>query len=382
MASIAAQSAAKELAGRVVDLPPLPPAAVDGPPGCLRPFVNEALNGRLSAPLGAGSFTEDWSAPVDPLLRPLWLLASGRQSVIVGREEWQAFQDRKPLPLAMRGGDDAEWLPAQNVILQPNRLAELVADPISGGDPHWSIPLHGANETLRGYIHRRGDHIVVEGYSESRSPHNPETSLTGYLEVLRPDGEQIAFRDLENARIRVAMHNDFIIAARPGAVDYLDYSLQSQRRITFAMLPQAISLDETGRAYVLALIDGRQQLAILTAAGEVSLTPMPVGFTAYHRPPVVGLDHRVYLLGAGRVFSPGTPTWSYETPARLAGATVTADGLLLLAAGDAVLALDNKGAARPIARTPGDELMAPPILGAEGELLFLTRKALHCWRRK
>jgi hypothetical protein len=340
------------------------------------------LNGRLPASLGDAPFAPAWSAPVDPLLRPLSLLASGSHAVVLGREEWQAFHNGKPLPLAPRGGDDAEWLPAQNVILQPNRLAELVADPVSGGDPLWSIPLHGANETLRGYIHRRGDHIVVEGYSESRSPHNPETSLTGYLEVLRPDGEQVAFRDLENARIRVAMHNDFLIAARPGAVDYLDYSLQSQRRISFPMAPQALSLDETGRAYVLALIDGRQQLAILTAAGEVSLTPMPAGFTAYHRPPVVGLDHRVYLLGAGRVFSPGTPTWSYETPARLAGATVTADGLLLLAAGDTVLALDNKGAPRTIAHTPGDELMASPILGADGELLFLTRKALHCWRRK
>jgi hypothetical protein len=199
---------------------------------------------------------------------------------------------------------------------------------------------------------------------------------------VRSGGGQLAFREQGGECLRVAMHDDVIVAARRDAVDFLDLELHVRVRVEVELRPQAISLDEAGRVYLLALVRGRQHLAIVTDSKDVSLTPLPEGFTAIVRPPVIGPDHRVYLLGPQRVISLGAPDGSFDAPGRVAGATVTNDGLLLSSARDSVVSLRDRGAARTVARVVGDEVTSPAILGPRGELLFTTRDALREWRRR
>jgi len=95
---------------------------------------------------------------------------------------------------------------------------------------------------------------------------------------------------------------------------------------------------------------------------------------------VVGFDHRVYVLALNKIVTvdaSAKPGWVYDAPARVAGATVTADGMLLAGVGDSVVSLDSTGRARTLCRTPGEQLMASPILSADNKLLVLTDRKVH-----
>ena len=149
------------------------------------------------------------------------------------------------------------------------------------------------------------------------------------------------------------------------------------------MVPHALSMDESGRVYLLCTVDHRQQLWIVAPSGEYSSVPMPGGVSPFHRAPIVGYDHRVHVLslnGIVTVDAAGQLDWHFDASGRVAGATVSADGQLIAAIGDSILAFNPKGESRVLCRFPGEQLMASPVLGSAGELYGLTDRRLHCLR--
>jgi outer membrane protein assembly factor BamB len=238
-------------------------------------------------------------------------------------------------------------------------------------------------ETKRTYFHRRPDGVtIVASSDESASPHNPAPTRVTYLQVFDAAGQATATRDALNAPLYVAMHENFPVLARRGAVDFLDLSLNTQRRLEADITPHGLSLDETGRSYLLCAVQNRQQLWILTPTGEYSATSLPDGVAAFHRPPVVGYDHRIYLLALDRILclsASGQIEWQYQAPGRVAGAAVSTNGQLLASIGDAVVALNPGGEDRTLCRVAGEQLMGSPILGSAGELYALTGRRLHCF---
>lgn len=382
MSSLAAQPAAKTIPARQASLPPLPSAPAEGAPGCLRPYLNERLNSRLSRPLPAGKWTSAWTVPVAAGLMPHTVLCSGQHALILGQTAFQLFVRARLAAHAARMGEDAQILPAEGIFLQPDRYSRIATYALLTGATDGYFTADGGNDTVRTFIHRGKGHTVVASVDESRSPHNPVPTPIGYLEVFDAEGRQTASRELESGRLRVALHKAFIILARPNAIDFLDTSLNAQRRIELAMTPQGLSLDESGRAYVLGTTGNQQTLWIITPTGEYVAAPLPTGSAAFHRPPVVGYDHRVYLLSLSKIQTidaEGKQGWTYEAPARVAGATVTTDGHLLTATGDTIVALNPQGEPQTLCHTENEQLMASPILGSRGELYALTDRRLHCF---
>lgn len=384
MTSLLTQPAAKLLNPRSGALPPLPSAAAPGAPtGFLRPYANERLNSRLTRPLPPGPWTPSWDVPIDPAIKPSGVLASGASVLVLGLSAYQLFVEKKALVNQPTTGRDAELLPSANRFLIPDRYGRIAAFDLTSAAPAETLSPAGGMETKRTYFHRRPNGVtVVASSDESASPHNPAPTRVTYLQVFDAAGQATATRDALDAPLYVAMHENFPVLARRGAVDFLDLSLNTQRRLEADITPQGLSLDESGRSYLLCAAQNRQQLWIIAPTGEYSATALPDGVTAFQRPPIVGYDHRVYLLALNRVlaYSPaGQLDWQYEASARVSGATVTTDGNLLTAIGDTVIALNPKGEARTLCRIPGEELMASPILGSAGEHYALTSRRLHCF---
>ncbi|MFN0103818.1 MAG: hypothetical protein ACKV2U_17260 [Bryobacteraceae bacterium] len=382
MSSLTAQPAAKTMTARQTGLPPAAPASPEGAPGCLRPFANERLNSRLPRALPSGKWSPAWSAAIDGALMPTAVLASGPHALVLGRTAFQLFVQGKPVAHGERMGEDAEILPVEGVFLQPDRYSRIATYSLGAGSPEKYFTANGANDTLRTFIHRRAGNTIVASADESRSPSDPTPNRTVYLQVFNAAGEQTANRDADTGRLRLAMHNDFIITARPNAIDFLDLALNAPRRIEAQMTPQGLSLDESGRVYLLCEINRRQRLWIVSPTGEYAAVPMPDGVVAFHRPPVVGYDHRVYLLSLNRIVTvndAGQLDWQFNAPARVAGATVLTEGHLIAATGDTIIALNPKGESQILCQVPGEQLMASPILGSAGELYALTDRRLHCF---
>ncbi|MCX6585654.1 MAG: hypothetical protein NTX13_03610 [Acidobacteria bacterium] len=384
MTSLLNQPAAKLITARPGSLTPLPPAAVPGvPTGFLRPYANERLNSRLSQPLPLGSWTPSWDVPIDPSIKPSGLLAYGASVLALGLSAYQLFVAKKGLVNQPTTGRDAELIPSANVFLIPDRYGRIAAFDLISAAPSETLSPAGGMETKRTYFHRRPDGVtIVASLDASASPHNPAPTIVTYLQVFNAAGQATASRDALNAPLYIAMHENFLVLARRGAVDFIDLSLNVQRRLEADMTPQGLSLDESGRCYLLCAAPNRQQLWIVSHTGEYSATPLPDGVTVFQRPPVVGYDHRIYLLALDRILclaANGQIEWQYQAPGRVAGATVSPNGLLLAAIGDAVVVLNPGGEARTLCRVAGEQLMGSPILGSTGELYALSGRRLHCF---
>lgn len=383
MTSLSAQPAAKLVTPRPAALPPLPPAAPGAPTGYLRPYANERLNSRLTRPLPTGPFAPSWNALIDPAIKPSGLLASGASVLALGLSGYHLFVERKQVTQGVTAGRDAELLPANNAFLIPDRYGRIASFHLATAAAGVVLSPAGGIGTKRTYFHRRPSGVtLVASSDESASPHNPVPNRVSYLQVFDSAGAATATRDGLNVPLQVAMHEEYPVVARPGVLEFLDASLNAQRRLEIDMAPHGLSLDETGRSYLLCAVKNRQQLWIVAPTGEYVATPLPEGVTVFQRPPIVGYDHRIYLLALNRILcftATGQLDWQYEAPARVAGATVSADGHLLAAVGDAIVALNPKGEVRTLCRAPGEELMASPILGSAGELYALTGRRLHCF---
>ncbi len=383
MTSLTDQTAVKLVTPRPGTLPPLTPAAPGAPSGYLRPYANERLNSRLTRPLPPGPFAPSWNVAIDPGLKPTGVLASGASVLALGLTAYQLFVEQKPVAHAVTTGRDAELLPGNNAFLIPDRHGRIASFNLTSAAAGVHLSPAGGVASKRTYLHRRPNGVtLVASSDESASPHNPEPSVVVYLQVFDAAGQATATRDGLNVPLHVAMHEDFPVLARPGALEFLDLSLNAQRRLEIDMTPHGLSLDETGRSYLLCAVKNRQQLWIIAPTGEYAATPLSDGATAFQRPPVVGYDHRIYLLALNRILcytAAGQLDWQYEAPARVAGASVSTDGHLLTAIGDSIVALNPEGEPRTLCRMPGEQLMGSPILGSAGELYALTGRRLHCF---
>jgi len=374
----------KLITARPGSLTPLPPAAAPSvPTGFLRPYANERLNSRLSQPLPLGSWAPSWDVPIDPSIKPSGLLAYGASVLALGLSAYQLFVAKKGLVNQPTTGRDAEIIPSANVFLIPDRYGRIVAFDLISAAPSEILSPAGGMETKRTYFHRRPDGVtIVASLDESANPHNSAPTIVTYLQVFNAAGQATASRDALNEPLYIAMHENFSVQARRGAVDFIDLSLNVQRRLVADMTPQGLSLDESGRCYLLCAARNRQQLWIVSHTGEYSATSLPDGVTVFQRPPVVGYDHRIYLLALDRILclaANGQIEWQYQAPGRVVGATVSPNGLLLAAIGDAVVVLNPGGEARTLCRVAGEQLMGSPILGSTGELYALSDRRLHCF---
>ncbi len=371
----------------------LPAAApASSPADCLRPFANERLNSRLGRPLppGASSWKPRWTANLPAAGLFTAILHSGERTLVVGRAEWRLFDKAgHQVAAGVTVGDDAEIDPTRGLFYIANRYGNIAAYRLADGHSEYRFPAEGTADYSRTLIHRFDNKIAIASLKRAVNPMNPAPVRVSALEMhelteprqmdedLLTSEHQTAIRHYDASRVYTAFHGNLLaVTALTNVLEYLDPSLVVKRRFSGTFEPQALSLDEMGRVYMLVanrlwMVSPRGETVEVKLEGEVLASP-----------PIIGHNHMVYLLGANQVTAiteDGKIAWHFSsTTGRIAGAMITGDDQLLTAAGSAVISLNPaSGAASVIHEFRGEALIAPPVLTSAGELLAVTTNHLY-----
>jgi len=248
----------------------------------------------------------------------------------------------------------------------------------------------------RPLVFRAGKRVYVGGYETQRFSHKPvkaNTALMEYKEIGQPlkiEGElltSIARQEtlLIGARmLMAAAHGDTIHLAIPShliAAD-LDFNVNSIGHEGFE--PKFFSVDEQGTRYLVVMSGSQLELWAVNAEGLKTLIfPIPDEMQSVASPPIIGWDHRIYLLSSAMLAAlnpAGEMLWQRPVLGKAAGAGVTTDDQILVAAGSRLLAFAPDGESRTLFEFPGDTLRTPPVLTASGDILVASANRLYSLR--
>lgn len=390
-----------------IELPPLRDAVgsapggrapADGDPACVRRFVNDGLNSQLTRPLPAGGWTVRARAGLQPAVRPVAVLTVGERIVVEGAGPWRLFDfELRPLAQGFSVAGCTTLDSAGGRVLFTDELALMRSARLSDGGGDRAVPLAFGREFRRTFVSARGSRLLAAGTERTINPHEAHEPDTVAVEV-RELGDPVVADDdglvmtsqtvgsLERKSaalvLAAALHGDTLLAALENRFLIAGPDLKVLAEFAGAFLPAHLSVDDLGRAHVLVTDEGGPRLWVLTAQGERTLSAgLPVAdVRSTLGPPVIGFDRRIFVTTPDVVlaYSPeGRKLWEHRPTGRIAGATVTTDDQLLVAAGNELSALDAEGRRRVLAEFPGESLRTAPVLSAGGDLLVATDAALY-----
>ena len=379
------------------------PAAEPGDSAVVRPYVNDRLNSRIGVSVPEGVWEVRWQADLAPGLEPAFVLRAGNRILVQGRDLWQLF-DRMGESVAVQrvAGSDVVLDPVNKLLYHAMPNGTLGAYQWAEERPAFTLMLLFGAEFERVYFARRGPRMVVASVEQRVDPHAPEPTELALVEVqdlgdpprasdmkILTSAQLLASVQRKTNVLHAAMNDDTLVVATPGLVEFFDIDLQPAAHFEGRFTPRALSLDEMGRVYLIveaedASGETHPALWILSANAEiqveVAIPAHPAGVYAYS-PPIVGYDHRVYVLLGNRVLalSPeGETLWTTATGEAIAGAVVTADGKLLVTAGGVLLSLDAGGERKGIFLVDGDRWTTPPVLTDRQRVLVASERHLYC----
>lgn len=377
---------------------PVPPRARprDAAEGTSFRHADARQDGRLAGALGDARWRLRWKAPLRPGMSPTAVLAA-KDRVVVAGNMWQAL-DSSGAALAHGGGVgspvvlDAESGRFQYVDADGAVTAHALAD---GAKLHFA-PLAEGDVFARVFHLLRGGRIVTVGVEKALDPHGrkkPERSLVERIDVpaspklgvggVLLDSSRPAMLVLGTPRVVAAADAERLVLAAEGALLTVDLAtLQVKSAHTGEFVPVALSLDEAGRAYLLADAAGRRRLWVVTAEGvRAAAFDLPEDATGPAPPPVVGHDHRVYLTAGRRLLAvepDGRLAWERPLRAPAAGAAVTSDDRLLVCEGGELAAYDAEGVRSVVYAAEGDAFKSPPAMAPDGSIVVAGAASVHC----
>lgn len=374
-------------------LPPLAKAEPDPGASYSMPFATAASHSRLPSAVPPGTWRIRWELPVASA--PAYVLQAGPRAIAVGGGRWELFDLSGR---AIRKGSYTSSLvsahEASGLFFFVDENNFLLAHRLSSGEREFMTAVTYGETFVRPHLFRHEQRILWSAYERDTYPHSPGRPPRSLIEMreLSPKTETDSFGLLfsltDDARLYLATRQlstaalgKQVVAAIPGAVLFASDRLEPQRRLlTETAEPAGLALDETGRVYLVAQQGEDRTLWIITPQGQRLRLPLSRDWGPFLAPPIIGLDHRVFLVTAGRAlcFAPdGKLLWENIPGASIAGAAVAADGTLLVSAGARVLGISAAGQARVLRDFEGDSLTTPPVLTRSGELLVASRQKLY-----
>lgn len=378
---------------------PPPAAAPGGQPGALRAALTSERNGRLGARLAPGAWEVVQSADLAADLAPSAVLATGDRVLVVAGL-WQLFdRDFKPIASGPAGLSPFEVSPQRGLFFLVNGEGYFTAFSLATGAEAWAFKPKFGDEYLYPVIDLRDSHAIVLGTERQLDPHGRHKAAHSYVETISL-GEPLDVSDsghllsaesegvllLPTTTLVGAIDAAGLVCAAPGRIFRSVGPAEPGPALTGEFDPMALSLDEAGRMYLVVRVGGQPRLWCIARSGQrVYSTDIPEDVALARVPPLVSHDHRVFLLAAGRLMAfsaTGEFAWEFKSAAPPGGAAVSADDLLLLTAGEELIAFDREGRGRVLVRLPGERLRTSPIIDADGTILLATETRLLRLRSK
>ncbi len=371
---------------------PLPEAQARPDAACARPFCNDEWNSRVSSRVPAGQWPVQWETALNPKFPPSYVSTAEDRILVEGGGQWQLFDaGGKAIASARIKSGQAIMDPAHSLIYAVDQDGALSAYSFLDGKKVFSTSLAFGDTFGQQYLARVGNRLVIVSVEREAFPHRPTPPNRSVVEVkeisepLRVDasGALLSVRDVgelraESSTVAIAMHGGTLAFAVPGRIYLTDLNLKVSAGLEDSFQPVLLSLDEGGRIYLIARREEKLSLWVVTHEGQRLLAyDLPREFGEPRVPPIVGYNHRIYLIGAGRSLAvdlDGTLAW--ELP--LSGpATVAADDHLLISSGPTLVAVDAKGTQRVIREFQGEALKTAAVTAADGSILVASAQRLY-----
>jgi len=366
--------------------------------GYICPFGNAGANSRSSFGVGEGELRPRWSTDLPPSLSPRFVLQDQDRILLYG-SEWMllAMQGR-----SITSGVSAGWPVtldmAHGLFYRMIGSGHMAAVRTADGSLRFThLPSQGDIFSRR-LIVRRGDRILIAGNERMLKPLDTgpparmrsavdavdvaEPIKTSSMGTLRPAApEKMLY--LPSEKILFAATDQLVAAASPGRIYILDWDLRAPRVLEGSFEPAAMSLDESGRIYLVVKREGQAgALWLLTPEGELEYGfGFPPGTPALAMPPIVGYDHRVYLIVGREILSLGVDgklDWARSAEGPVAGAVALPDGRLLVSEGEWIAVWDAQGKRSALYQAAGETFQTAPVPTASGDILAATAGHLYC----
>lgn len=374
-------------AGPLMSLPEAPVIAG----GAVRANGTTAQHGRLSRALPAGTWVPRWTTPVRSLAPHRAVLAADDR-LVLDAEFWETFDLAGQTGVLGRAGPTAAVVdPADRTVLTPNAKGSIEAWSLETGRRVFDVqPMLGAFMQYP-LVARFGRYVLAGGPEVRRSPdggRQPDRSILERIDLGEPletddDGlvlssTRVAALLFPTATLAVAGDASVVVAAAPDRLFFLTPELQVTASYADFLQPLALSLDESGRAYVVGRTPKGLALWIVSPDGRRVVTPLTAGAEPGEAP-LVARDHRVFLVTRDRLAafdSSGTAVWEHRATGTIGGASLSADDTLLVAESGRLLAFSKEGQGRVLYEAPGLEPTTAPAIDGLGQLVVATTSGL------
>jgi hypothetical protein len=363
-------------------------------PGYICPYGNQQQNSRVPFALPSGSWEVQWRAEWEPAVRPVFVFQEDDRILVRG-EEWRLLDANGRVVFSGAGGGGSVVLDSPHgLFYRMTSNGDLSAVRLSDGKPRFQHQPSRGDVFTRPLIARRGDRILIGGNERMLDPTGiklPAESTLEILDVPEPvetsglgtltSGTVAGMLQLPSPKVQFAAGADTIVAAAPGRIWIVDWDLNIRKTLEGDFNPLALTLDEAGRLYIVTRKNDRLALWLLTPEGDrLFAFELPSGTPDLTVPPVVGYDHRVYLIAGRQILAVGADgrlEWTKPATAAVGGAVVTASGELLLTEGDSIASWDAQGQRTVLFSSGGDAFKTPPILTVNGRLLAASATRLY-----
>lgn len=368
---------------RLVDAPPQPRAtATNTAPWYTHLYANPLQNGRLAAPLRATSWRVRWSVA---LAAPPGAVLRADNRILVQGGGWQLLAlDGKLVAQGTGGRSAASVDPTNALFYLINGSSYLEARFLNNGDLSFQSPLLTNERFAWPLIARSGDRLLMAGVEQKMASHVPRPGtrseidllefafpqkLDMYKQILSLKGGGILHFD--KTEMVFAAGGNKIYAVAPNYVVITDNEFNVEAVYEAEFKPISIAVDESGYIYLIVETGGRRAYWVITPDGK-RIVAVNLGdeHQSVGLPPIVAHNHQTYLLTRSSViaFSPeGKLIWEHQAAGDVAGASITQDDKLLIAAGAELIILDSSNREIGRHRFEGEQLRTAPVLTRVGE---------------
>jgi hypothetical protein len=370
------------------------PKAVPPPAGAFDRFVNAARNSRIAYQLKGGEAHSRFQADLPPYFTPVAVLAGGGRIVVEGADSWILLgESGQLLERGPRAAGEITLDAPRGAFYVPAPTGYLESHSLSDGRRQFFVTVFFGEQFSRALVQRNGRRFLIVSVEQPAPPHSPVGAHRSVIELGELE-EPFEFSDagrLKTARrldylmrrsawLLPALYDDTLALATDDCLYAADFSLKLQRELTGRFHPLFLSLDEAGRFYLPVRLESGSAFWVVTPDGErVVHAALPAGFEP-QSPPVVGFDHTAYLAARNRLLAIDSTgiRWDQVVEAPVAGAAVTPDGHLIVAAGSELLVYDAAGMRRRLFLAPGDVMSTAPSVNEKGDLLVAGHRRLYC----
>lgn len=370
-----------------------PPAAVTN-----AYVMNGQNNSRLPGRLLPGNWSVSWRVPAPQEMQAALLWAKDR-IIFTWMPDRSGFLEWRLLDI---GGHDIaqgrmrgyaiEIDPAQEYFFYsaPNNPVEIHS--LANGQKVAGISSHVFYEANPQHLTRRGKRwiVVTKKYPYGEEVNYPnETNI----EMLATDWPPAAGKDgylkpvassvlrAETTEANVAIGPESLWVTLPNRLYRLGLDLKPQAAWKCDFKPSGLSVDDAGRMYLFFVQHSQMTLEVLSPEGErIWQYTFPRLDSGFMTPPILGYHGMVYAVTRRKVFAfdrAGQVRWQKDLANDFAGAGVTPDNDLLIAAGSQVIAFKADGSEKIVHDFVSEKIMAAPVLTSGGQLLIATETALY-----